>query len=65
MAFRWPRIWPPRAQDFRIFGTPLTTWRDHMPKGMLLKSDGFASNLSSPDPASTLKAWCAAARRGL
>lgn len=46
--------------DFRIFGTPMATWRDHMPKGMMLKSDGFASNLSSPDPASTLKAWCAA-----
>jgi len=45
--------------DFRIFGKPLTTWRDHMPKGMQLKSDGFASNLSSPDPKSTLKAWCA------
>ncbi len=27
---------------------------------MLLKSDGFASNLSAPDPDSTLKAWCAA-----
>jgi hypothetical protein len=47
------------GQDFRIFGAPLTTWQGHMPKGMLLKSDGFASNLSSPDPASTLKAWCA------
>ena len=46
--------------DFRIFGKPLTTWRDHMPKGMQLKSDGFASNLSAPDPESTLKAWSAA-----
>jgi thioredoxin reductase len=27
---------------------------------MQLKSDGFASNLSSPDPSSTLKSWCAA-----
>lgn len=45
--------------DFRIFGKPLTSWRECMPKGMFLKSDGFASNLSSPDPASTLKAWCA------
>ncbi|HEY5083325.1 MAG TPA: hypothetical protein VII48_02295, partial [Rhizomicrobium sp.] len=45
---------------FRIFGHALTTWRNHMPAGMLLKSDGFASNLSSPDPASSLKAWCAA-----
>jgi thioredoxin reductase len=47
------------GEDFRIFGAPMTTWRDHMPKGMLLKSDGFASNLSSPDPQSTLKVWCA------
>lgn len=48
------------GQEFRIFGKALTTWRDHMPKGMQLKSDGFASNLSSPDPESTLKAWSAA-----
>ncbi|HMH65754.1 MAG TPA: NAD(P)-binding domain-containing protein [Rhizomicrobium sp.] len=45
---------------FRIFGKPLETWRAHVPKGMLLKSDGFASNLSSPDPDSTLKVWCEA-----
>src|SRR5205085_2247979 len=36
--------------DFRIFGKPMTSWRDCMPKGMMLKSDGFASNLSAPDP---------------
>src|ERR1700759_3298913 len=47
------------GHDFRIFGKAMTTWQEHMPKGMLLKSDGFASNLSSPDPKSTLKAWCA------
>ncbi len=34
---------------FRIFGKPMTLWRDNMPKGMLLKSDGFASNLAAPD----------------
>ncbi len=45
--------------DTRIFGKPLGTWRDHMPRDMMLKSDGFASNLSAPDEASTLKAWCA------
>ena len=44
--------------DFRIFGKPLGTWRDHMPADMLLKSDGFASNLSAPSEQSTLKAWC-------
>ncbi|MGA7710959.1 MAG: NAD(P)-binding domain-containing protein [Rhizomicrobium sp.] len=47
----------------RIFGKPLSTWRDHMPKGMKLKSEGFASNLSAPDKDSTLKAYCT--ERGL
>lgn len=42
----------------RIFGTPMQTWREHMPKGMLLKSDGFASNLSDPDSSFTLKHYC-------
>lgn len=45
--------------DFRVFGKPMDTWRAHVPKGMLLKSDGFASNLSAPDPASSLKSYCA------
>jgi cation diffusion facilitator CzcD-associated flavoprotein CzcO len=44
--------------SFRIFGKPLSTWREHMPNDMLLKSDGFASNLSAPAPDSTLKAYC-------
>ena len=46
--------------SFRIFGKPLSTWRTHMPKGMQLKSEGFASNLSAPTKGSTLKAYCAA-----
>src|SRR5664279_1261464 len=46
--------------DVRVFGKPLSTWRDHMPAGMLLKSDGFASNLSAANPDSTLKVYCAA-----
>ena len=33
-------------------------WRRHMPKGMMLKSDGFASNLSAPKPASSLADYC-------
>lgn len=45
--------------DVRVFGRPLGTWREHMPANMVLKSDGFASNLSSPAADSTLKAWCA------
>lgn len=43
---------------FRIFGSPLQTWREHMPNGMLLKSDGFASNLSDPGAAFTLEHFC-------
>lgn len=45
---------------FRIFGKPMNSWREHMPKDMLLKSDGFASSLSAPVEGSTLKEWCAA-----
>jgi thioredoxin reductase len=47
----------------RVFGKPLGTWREHMPKNMTLKSDGFASNLSAPAQESTLRAWCARNRR--
>ena len=43
----------------RVFGKPLATWRSHMPEGMLLKSDGFASNLSDPANDHTLRAYCA------
>lgn len=45
--------------DFRIFGRPMGTWAEHMPKTMMLKSDGFASNISAPARESTLKAWSA------
>ena len=45
--------------DFRVFGKPMTTWRDHMPKGMLLKSDGFASSLSAPAGPHSLEHYCA------
>jgi thioredoxin reductase len=44
--------------EHRIFGMPLQTWRCAMPKGMHLKSDGFASNLSAPSPESTLDHYC-------
>lgn len=52
-----------RGVDFRVFGKPLSTWAEHMPKNMVLKSDGFVSNLSAPTPDSTLKAYCG--QRGL
>jgi len=45
--------------DYRLFGRPLDTWKNHMPAGMMLKSDGFASNLSAPGTEGTLAAYCA------
>jgi hypothetical protein len=52
-----------RGVPFRIFGTPMHSWRNRMPAGMCLKSDGFASNLSDPGAALTLEKFCA--ERGL
>ncbi len=43
---------------FRIFGSPMQNWRHHMPKGMRLKSEGFASNLYDPDSSFTLQHYC-------
>jgi thioredoxin reductase len=48
-----------RSIEFRIFGSPMHTWRRRMPAGMFLKSDGFASNLHDPDGRFTLKRFCA------
>ena len=47
-----------RKADFQIFGEPMQFWRDHMPKGMQLKSDGFASNLYDPNHTYTLRHYC-------
>jgi thioredoxin reductase len=47
-----------RGMDFRVFGKAMDSWAAHMPAGMMLKSDGFVSNLSSPAPDTTLKAYC-------
>jgi thioredoxin reductase len=44
---------------FRIFGRPMDSWLAHMPKGMMLKSDGFASNIYDPENAFTLGRFCA------
>jgi cation diffusion facilitator CzcD-associated flavoprotein CzcO len=46
-----------RGIDFRIFGRPMDTWAEHMPKNMTLKSEGFASNLCAPTSDFTLSAW--------
>jgi thioredoxin reductase len=43
---------------FRIFGRPMDSWVSHMPKGMMLKSDGFASDIYDPNREFTLKQFC-------
>src|SRR5208283_3853866 len=45
-------------RSFRIFGEPMRFWSHHMPRGMRLKSEGFASNLYDPGSEFTLKAYC-------
>lgn len=43
--------------DFRIFGKPMDMWISHMPKGMHLKSESFASSLFDPDGSFPIEAY--------
>jgi FAD-dependent urate hydroxylase len=43
---------------FRIFGSPMRRWLEQMPKGMFLKSEGCASNLSDPTGCRSLARYC-------
>ncbi|MFE9256183.1 NAD(P)-binding domain-containing protein [Streptomyces sp. NPDC006879] len=45
--------------DVKVLGRPMATWRDHMPQGMFLKSEPWASNLSTPLAGRTLGDYCA------
>jgi hypothetical protein len=47
-----------RGVDFQIFGSPMHSWRAQMPRGMFLKSEGFASNLHDAEGRYTLKRFC-------
>jgi FAD-dependent urate hydroxylase len=49
--------------EYRQFGLPMRLWRELMPRGMFLKSQGFASNLSDPAGTHTLEAFCRATDR--
>ncbi len=42
----------------RIFGPCMETWDTHMPPNMLLKSEGFASNLYAPGAGYSLRQFC-------
>ncbi|MCX4819050.1 NAD(P)-binding domain-containing protein [Streptomyces sp. NBC_01142] len=41
----------------RMFGRTMESWRDHMPAGMFLKSEPWASNLSDPAGIHTLSRY--------
>jgi thioredoxin reductase len=47
-----------RGIAFRIFGSPMGTWRTQMPIGMMLKSEGFASSLYDPEGQFSLEKYC-------
>src|SRR5271170_550677 len=47
-----------RKVPFRIFGTPMSSWRNHMAAGTFLKSFGFASCLYDPDSTFTFAHYC-------
>jgi thioredoxin reductase len=47
------------GRSLRIFGAPMDFWSSHMPRGMRLKSEGFASDLYDSGGQFTLKEYCA------
>jgi cation diffusion facilitator CzcD-associated flavoprotein CzcO len=46
-----------RGVPYRVFGGVMANWREKMPRGMLLKSDPYASNLSDPGAGLTLREY--------
>jgi hypothetical protein len=48
-----------RGVDYRIIGRPMRSWLAEMPRGMLLKSEGFASSLYDPQAEFPLRQYCA------
>jgi hypothetical protein len=53
----------PGGPDVRVFGEPMSFWRDRMPSGMLLRSPYVASNIADPDRALTLSDYRSATGR--
>ncbi|MGA8741199.1 MAG: hypothetical protein WB561_08440, partial [Terracidiphilus sp.] len=48
----------PFKVDYRIFGSCMETWEEHMPPDMLLKSEGFASDIYAPGAGYPLRQFC-------
>jgi thioredoxin reductase len=49
--------------EHQIVGKPMDNWRDHMPAGMLLKSEPYGSSIASPERGYDVRTYCEA--RGL
>jgi thioredoxin reductase len=47
-----------RNISHRIVGNPMETWATQMPRGMQLKSDGFATSLYDPSRSFTFEHYC-------
>jgi cation diffusion facilitator CzcD-associated flavoprotein CzcO len=43
----------------QVFGRPMSSWLERMPRGMFLKSEGFASSIADPERRHTLARYCA------
>jgi len=43
-----------RGLDIVVFGQTMSSWREAMPAGMILRSERASSNISSPDPTTRL-----------
>ena len=48
-----------RGVGAAVFGRPMSSWLERMPRGMFLKSEGFASNIADPESRHTLRRYCA------
>jgi flavin-dependent dehydrogenase len=44
--------------ECRVVGKAMHTWRNHMPKGMFLKSAGLSATMFDPQGAFSLKNYC-------
>ncbi|HTW10507.1 MAG TPA: FAD-dependent oxidoreductase [Acidimicrobiales bacterium] len=42
----------------RVFGSPFSTWKSHMPKGMFLKSEPYGSDVASPVAGHRVRDYC-------
>lgn len=52
-----------RGVATHVFGRPMSSWLERMPRGMFLKSEGFASSIADPSGEHTLARYCGEAGR--